>query len=241
VNVIVGLFNMIPGFPLDGGRILRALLWKLTNSLQRATRIASNVGQGVGLLFVALGILMAFGYRVPVFGRGLTSGMWLALIGLFLRNAAALHLRGSAINEALVGVRVRDVMRTTAPTVRPATSLRDLVEGWFMRFDEPAFPVMTPDGVFVGVVSVDDVRTIPPNEWPNRTAHDVMATADRLTLTAPEEELAVALRKLASSSVRQLPVLDRGLLVGLLYEKDVARWLELRTPAVGRAARVRHA
>jgi Zn-dependent protease len=112
INVMVGLFNLVPGFPLDGGRILRSILWKATGSLSKATRWAALAGQLVGWSFIGIGALMAFGHRVPFFGGGFTGGLWIALIGLFLRNAAVQYQRGAAIQDALAGVRVRDLMRS---------------------------------------------------------------------------------------------------------------------------------
>jgi Zn-dependent protease/predicted transcriptional regulator len=242
VNVTVGLFNLIPGFPLDGGRVLRALVWRISGNLQTATRTASAAGQAVGWFFVALGAAMALGYRVPFFGTGLTSGLWLALIGLFLRNAAVAHLRGAALEEALVGVRVADLMRPLGLVVHANMSVRDLVEGWFMRHDESAYPVLDDNGAFLGIVSVDDVRKVAPEQWWTRTVRDVMTPVERLGITNPEEQLSIGLRKLSGSNVAELPVLDRGSLVGMLFERDVARWLGLRAQIFrGDPARARHA
>jgi Zn-dependent protease len=227
VNVVVGLFNLLPGFPLDGGRVLRALIWKITGSLRRATWISSVVGQVVGFGFVGLGILMAFGQPVPFFGRGLGAGLWLAMIGLFLRNAAVAHQRGAIIDEALAGAHVGDLMRTQGETVDAELNLRDLIDGWFMRHDQPAYPVLD-DGAFVGIITVDDVRLGgDPGVWSMRRIRDIMTPLSRLVMTRPDEALSTALRKLGAEGVRQLPVLDdRGVLVGMLFERDVARWLE---------------
>jgi Zn-dependent protease/predicted transcriptional regulator len=242
VNVMVGVFNLIPGFPLDGGRILRAIVWKLTGSLQGATRSASFAGEAVGWLFVVTGVVMALGFQVPFFGRGLTSGLWLALIGLFLRSAAVAHLRGAALDEALVGVHVADLMRTQGPVVAADLPVRELVERWFMRHDDPAYPAME-GGSFVGLVTVDDIRKVGDTDWDVRSVRDVMTPLDKLEVTAPDEDLSSALRRLGAANVRQLPVLDRGTLVGLLCEKDVARWLSLRShiPNVPGQPRVRPA
>jgi CBS domain-containing protein len=241
VNVIVGLFNMIPGFPLDGGRVLRAIVWKVTGSLQKATQVAGGAGQAVGWLFVFLGMVMVLGYRVPFFGRGLTSGLWLALIGLFLRNAAVAHLRGAAIDQALAGVQVKDLMRTKGAYVDPNMPVRQLVDDLFLRHDELAYPVIE-NGTFVGLISIDDLRKVSPNEWWTKTVREVMTPAERLVVTSPGESLGVALRTLGSSGVPQLPVLEGGKLVGMLYEKDVARWVDLRSQVAREAPpRVRHA
>jgi Zn-dependent protease len=226
VNITVGLFNLIPGFPLDGGRVLRAIVWRVTNSLQEATRIAAGVGQGIGWMFVGLGILMTLGWTVPFFGTGFSSGLWLGLIGLFLRNAAIAQLRSVALDQMLLGVRVGDVMRRQGRTVSASLPVRQLVDVWFMRHDEPAYPVFEGER-FVGIVSVDDVRR--RSHWDDLTVSTVMTGIADLVTTTRDEDLAIALRKLASSEVRQLPVLDRnGALVGMLCEEDVLRWLDLR-------------
>jgi Zn-dependent protease/predicted transcriptional regulator len=245
VNITVGLFNVIPGFPLDGGRILRAIVWKLTGSLQRATVIASGVGQAVGWMFVAMGSAMVLGNSLPFFGRGLVSGLWLAMIGLFLRNAAILTVKRSTIDEALALVHVSDLMRTQGPAVPAHVPGRQLVDRWFMHHDESVYPVMD-DGVFAGVVSVEDVRkktaTTDERGWDFLTVREVMTPRERLVTTTRDEDLAVAVRKLESSDVRQLPVLERGVLVGMLSERDITRWLDLRA-RVSRPmpSRVRHA
>ncbi|MDF2694545.1 MAG: hypothetical protein K0S65_2928, partial [Labilithrix sp.] len=153
VNILVGVFNMIPGFPLDGGRVLRAIVWKITGSLERATRVAGAAGQAVGWLFVALGIAMVLGVRVPFFGRGITSGLWLAMIGLFLRNAAVAHVRGAAVDQALANIAVNDLMRVHGAWIDPNIPVRQLVDDWFLRHDELAYPVLQ-NGTLVGIVSV---------------------------------------------------------------------------------------
>lgn len=228
VNVIVGLFNMLPGFPLDGGRVLRAIVWRVTGSLDKATRVAGSAGQGVGWLFVVLGLAMILGISVPFFGRGVLSGLWLAMIGLFLRNAAVAHLRGATFDRAMSGVHVKDLMRTKGAHVEPAMPVRELLDDWFLRHDELSWPVIQ-NGVLSGIVSIDDLRKSKPEEWGSKTVRDIMTPVQRVVSSSTAEPLADALRKLSAAGVRQLPVVEGGLLVGMLYEKDVARWLELRS------------
>jgi Zn-dependent protease len=241
VNVVVGLFNLIPGFPLDGGRVLRAIVWRITGDLDKATRVAGGAGQAVGWLFVILGAAMALGVRLPFFGRGITSGLWLAMIGLFLRNAAVVHVRGAAVDQALASIQVRDLMRVNGAWVDSEMPLRQLVDDWFLRHDDLAYPVIR-DGVFVGIVSIDDLSKIKAGDWAMKRVGDVMTPVHRLIVTYPEEALSVALRKLGVANVRQVPVLQDRTLVGMLYEKDVSRWLQLRTQTAREApARVRHA
>lgn len=234
INVAVGIFNLVPGFPLDGGRILRALVWMSTRDVRRATRIATTIGQLVGWGFIVAGGFMVLGYAVPFFGRGLGGGVWLALIGLFLRNAATQHQAGAAIHDALAGVRVSDLMRTQGAWAPASLPVRVLVSDWFLRHEDGAFPVFD-DGRFVGIVCLDDVRRAEASSWDVRTAADVMTPLARLVTAGPEEELVDALRRLGSAGVRQLPVLGPGLapgaprLLGMLFERDIARWLELRS------------
>jgi Zn-dependent protease len=232
INILVGIFNLVPGFPLDGGRILRSILWKATGDFGRATRWAANAGQLTGLTLILMGVFMVLGFRVPFFGTGL-GGLWLALIGLFLRNAAAQHLVGAKVQEALIGLRVRDLMRTQGTWLPADLRLRALVEGWILRSDEQAFPVFDRE-TFAGVVSVDDLRRVPPAEWDARAARDVMTPRAELTTIGPDAEAFEALRALGKADVRQLPVVEGDVLVGMLFERDIARWLELEArPAAG--------
>lgn len=226
INVIVGVFNLVPGFPLDGGRILRAILWKVTGDIGLATRWATGAGQVVGYGFVLGGVLMAMGIPLPFFGRGLMPGLWLALIGLFLKNAAVRHRMGSLIQEALVGVRVCDLMRSNGAWVAADVPLRTLVTDWFLRREEQALPVFD-EGQLVGLVCFDDARRVPSGAWSTRTVRDVMTPLPRLMVAGPDEELLAAMKRLASAGVRQLPVVRQGKLVGMLHERDVARWIEL--------------
>jgi Zn-dependent protease len=244
INVAVGVFNLIPGFPLDGGRILRAITWRVTGDERRATRIATTVGQLVGWTFIVAGGFMALGYAVPFFGRGLGGGVWLALIGLFLRNAATQHQSGAAIHDALAGVRVSDLMRTQGAWAHASLSVRRLVDDLILRREDGAFPVFD-EGQFVGLVCLDDVRRLDPATWDVHTARDVMTPLPRLVVVGPDEEVFDALRRLGAARVRQLPVVQQSeqgvqVLRGMLYERDIARWLELRT-TLGRAPAPRHA
>jgi len=232
VNIIVGLFNLIPGFPLDGGRILRALLWKSTGSLRKATRWSTSVGRAVGLAFIVAGGAMALGFRIPFFGTGLGSGLWLALIGMFLRGAATQHQAGADVADALEGIHVSELMRTSGATVPANASVRELVERWFIRRDEGVLAVFHLDS-FVGIVSMEDLARVPREEWDTRAAREIMIPVKEVAKLSAEEPAFEALRKMGAAGVGGLPVLDaEGTLVGMLYERDVARWIALQTPVM---------
>jgi len=230
VNVGVGLFNLIPGFPLDGGRILRSLIWYSTRDLRTATLWSSTIGQIVGWGFVLLGVAMFFGLRVPFFGSGPAAGLWLGFIGWFLASAAHASQRNVHLQDAFEGVTVRQLMRRTRYVMPSETTISDAAQQWFMRTSEHAFPIVDEHGRFAGLLTTNDVRKVPETAWEDTPVTAAMTPLDALTVTTPSESATEALRKLAEANVEQLPVVREatGELVGALERRDVARWLELR-------------
>jgi Zn-dependent protease/CBS domain-containing protein len=227
INILVGVFNLIPGFPLDGGRILRSAIWAATGDLHVATRWASGVGQAIGWFFVFLGVAIAFGANVPFFGRGLVAGMWLAFIGWFLSSAAAMTWRRQLMQEVLEGITVGRLMRPDGPAVRPDTTVASFVGDWLMRGDERAFPVLDDEGRLLGVAALADVRATPKEAWETTAVSQVMTPASRLVTASPRDDISQALEKMVRADVSQLPVLGGERLLGMLLRRDVARWIEL--------------
>lgn len=232
INLVIGVFNLIPAFPLDGGRVLRSILWGLGGDLGRATRRVSFIGQLFGWLFIVTGLAMVFGMHVPFFGAGLASGLWLAFIGWFLWSAASQTYSRLAIDEALAGHTVAELMRREVPVVPPELPLTTLVHDYFVRSDDRAFPVMRDEQLF-GVVTISDVRAVSPAEWGATTVAAIMQPWKSVTTATPEETLVKAFEQLAQRDVDQLPVLEGGRLVGMLQRRDVARWLELAWGPIG--------
>jgi Zn-dependent protease/CBS domain-containing protein len=228
INILLGIFNMIPGFPLDGGRILRSILWAITGNLRRATRWASRVGQLVAWLLIITGIAMVFGIEVPIFGTGLLGGLWLAFIGWFLNSAAIQSYQQVVIRDVLDGVRVERMMRSSPPTVPPNVTVDHLVYDSVMGTDEHAFPVEQ-DGRLMGLVTLEDIRKVPRPEWPQVQVGQIMTPADELLVVRPEDDAAEALQKLSQRDVRQLPVMRNGDMVGLLRRQDITRWLQFHS------------
>jgi Zn-dependent protease/CBS domain-containing protein len=228
INIVLALFNLVPGFPLDGGRVLRSLLWAATGSLRRATRWAAAVGQAVAWVFIITGIAMIFGVEVPFFGTGLISGLWLAFIGWFLNSAAVESYRRVMVDDLLEGVPVARLMRSEAPTVPPNLPINRLVDEYVLKTDERAFPVVDGDRL-VGLVCLEDVRKVPRESWDRTLTSQIMTPATDLTLTTPREDASQALHKLGQRDVRQIPVVQDGHLVGMLRRRDVLRWLQLQS------------
>jgi Zn-dependent protease/CBS domain-containing protein len=228
VNIFVGLFNLIPGFPLDGGRLVRSALWAATGNLRRATRWASWLGQGLGWLMMAAGIAQVFGLQIPLLGGGTISGLWLAFIGWFLSSAASQSYRQVVVNDILEDVPVGRVMRSSPPSVPSDISIDSLVHDHVMQTDDHAFPVV--DGEkFVGIVTLDDLRSVSRDAWDTTTVGQVMTPTSELVTVTTDEDAAEAMTKLQRLDVRQLPVTRNGSLAGLLRRRDIVKWLQLQS------------
>jgi Zn-dependent protease len=227
VNIFVGIFNLLPGFPLDGGRILRSIFWAASDNLRRATRWASGLGQAMGWIMIIAGIAMLFGIQIPFFGTGI-GGLWLAFIGWFLNSAATQSYQKVVVQDILEGVTVRRMMRSEPVTVSTGVPVSGLVSDYVMGSDDHSFPVMD-DGRLVGIVTLEDIRSISKNAWERTNVGQIMTPAEELEVVDPDEEASEALNKLARRDVHQLPVVSEGRLVGLLQRRDIVRWLQLHS------------
>jgi Zn-dependent protease len=225
VNVAVGIFNLIPAFPLDGGRLLRSALWLVTKNFRKATAWASGIGKGFGWLLILMGVLMAFGVQVPIFGTGMFSGLWLAAIGWFLNAAASAANQQAMIQDVLTDVPVSRVMRSDVPVVSGDATVESLVNDWIIGTDERAFPVMDDDEV-LGIVCLQDVRKIPRNEWRTTKVKDIMTPINEVSSVLPEEDIADAMDRLMRQDIRQVPVMQNGHLIGMVRRRDIVRWLQ---------------
>jgi Zn-dependent protease len=227
VNILLAVFNLVPGFPLDGGRVLRAIMWGLTGSLRRATRWASAAGQGFAWLLIGTGLMMIFGLRVPVLGGGLLGGMWLMFIGWFLNNAALVSYRQLLVKETLEDVPVARIMQTRVTRVGPRMTVNQLIEEHLMASGQRVFPVED-SGRFVGMVCLQDLVRSERGARDRITAADIMTPVADLVCVSVRQDAAEALGILAQRNVNQLPVLDGDRLVGLLRREDVLKWLSLQ-------------
>lgn len=228
VNIFVGLFNLIPGFPLDGGRIVRSVLWGVTDDLNKATRWASWMGQGVAWLLIVAGMSMLFGVRIPVLGGGFINGIWLIFIGWFLQNAAVQSYRRLVVQNILEDVPVRRMMYTKVPTVPASVSVGTLVDSYILQSEDRAFLVYEGEKM-VGLVTIDDARKVAQEERVTTRVREIMTPSKELVVVASEEEAADAFQRLQAKDVRQLPVVQSGQIVGLLRRKDIVRWLQFQS------------
>ncbi len=215
VNLLVGVFNLVPGFPLDGGRLLRAVLWRVKGDLQRATRIATQAGSVVAFLLVGLGVFRAFS------GEFL-GGLWLVLIGLFLRQAAVGSYEQQELRRILGPLRVRDVMTSDVVQVGADVPVTRIVDDVFWRHHVSSLPVVDHDGRPIGILALAALKAQPREQWgPDVTAGQVMRALDDTLAVRPDESLWSALQSLSRNQLGRAVVLEHGKLVGYLSLKDV--------------------
>lgn len=228
VNLAIGLFNLIPGFPLDGGRVLRAIVWALTGDLRLATRVAATGGQLVGVVMIVAGLASAIGLRVPLLGAGgLVQGLWFALIGWFLYAAATAYTRTHEVRELLDDVPVMKLMRPPGATVSPDMTVDELVEDYLLRAEQRAFPVVD-NGRLVGMVCLEDVREVPRQARYRIRVGDIMTRREDLAVLPTDAVGADALDAMVRRDVAQVPIVHGGRLIGVVRRADVMRWLEVR-------------
>jgi Zn-dependent protease/predicted transcriptional regulator len=217
VNLLLAVFNLIPGFPLDGGRLLRSAIWKATGSLSRATRIASVSGQAVGWLLVAGGV--AF-----LLAGDLAGGIWFAFIGWFLVQAARSSYQELQLRNLLRGVEAEDVMAGSLLRIPPDLTLQQAVDGYFMRYDHSAFPVEA-HGRTIGLLTLRGVRRVPSQEWSTHRVREHMVPLDDQVLVAPHARMDDVLGKLEDGGANRVLVVQDGEVVGIITPSDLTRWL----------------
>ncbi len=218
VNIAVAVFNLIPGFPLDGGRVLRSIIWGLRGDRAIATRIAGRGGQVVAGLFVFWA-----GYRVLNSDVG---GLWMGLIAYFLYGAATQTLQQERVVQAVGGARVAQLMTTEYVSVPKSTSVGTLIRDYVLPRNLRAIPVVD-NGRFVGLVTIADLRKVEQDQWPMTPVEAVMTPASALPSVSPNDELVVALDRFGADELL-LPVIMDGALAGLLYRESVGGYVRTR-------------
>jgi Zn-dependent protease/predicted transcriptional regulator len=223
INLTLLVFNLLPALPLDGGRLLRAALWRFRGDLGWATSIAAGIGRGFGYLFIGLGVAM-------LIFQGSFSGAWLAFIGWFLLGAASAEARYIAAEQALEGLRVRDLMVTDPVTVDADLSLGEFMDEVARSRRFTTYPVLD-DGRPIGLLAFSSVAAVPRSEWDIRRVRDSMIPADQLPQLTEDERAFDALADLSSPTTNRALVVENGHLAGLLSITDLARALEIGRPS----------
>lgn len=222
INVSLAVFNLIPAFPLDGGRMLRALLWKWKGSLRHATRISSRIGSGFGLVLIALGVVQAV--ALDNFG----GGMWLFLLGLFLRHAAQMSYQQLLLRRAFEGEPVARFMQADPVTVPRHISVTDLVNEYVYRHHFKMYPVLDDSGRLAGCVTTRQVKELPREEWDRTTVGALASQCGPENTVQPETDAMQALAAMSRNGVSRLMVTDGERLLGILTLKDLLKFFSLR-------------
>ena len=220
INLVLAIFNLVPGYPLDGGRVLRAALWAWSKNFHKATRQAARAGQGFAVL------LMLFGAWDMVAGLAI-GGVWFLLIGAFLYTAAHNTHRQVAFQESLMGLRVGDVMTPEVVVLEAGMTLDEAVNNYFLRFGYGGFPVVD-NGRLVGVLSLKEIKAIPRYRWGTLTVGEVMAPHSLQAEIHPDEPITAAMERMIHDDRSRLVVRDGGRVLGLVTRSGIARFLDLR-------------
>ena len=219
-NVLLGIFNLIPGFPLDGGRVLHSIIWKITGNMRQSTRAAALVGQVIAYLFIFGGIWLFFtGY--------ILDGIWIGFIGWFLLSASQSANTQGNLQSALRGVTVGEVMNPTPPTVPANISLQKLIDEYFLLHGLRFALVMQADRL-AGLITLSDIRHVPREQWGYTPVDQVMIPVERLHAVSPQQSLNDVLPLMAGRDVNQLPVVQNGIPVGILSRDAIVQYLEVR-------------
>lgn len=220
VNTVIGVFNLVPGFPLDGGRVLRSIFWARQRNILDATRVASRVGEYVAYSMMGVGLLLFF------FGNVIT-GIWILLIGNFLRGVSAASYQQLFVEKALGGVTAKVVARQDYTPISPEQTIEELVERFFLAGRGRCLPVMAGEEL-LGLLTLTDVRRIPREEWKTATAYKAMTPRTKLETVGPDDELAKVLAMMASGKLNQIPVLEGNLLRGMIERTHVIDYIQAR-------------
>jgi CBS domain-containing protein len=221
MNVILAAFNMIPGFPLDGGRVLRSLIWWRSRNLRRSTRIASIVGRGFGYLFIFGGIALVF---ISQYATGLS----LVIVGWILENAAAGSYRQMALQDILRGHRVSEVMTQDCEVVPPAITVEQLVNDHILVSGRRCYSVVD-FGRALGLVTAHDVRAVERKLWPVKTVREIMTPIDKMRQARPDDDLSSVMYLLMEQNVDQVPVLQDSNIVGIVWRDSLLTFVHLRS------------
>jgi Zn-dependent protease len=220
INVGLGIFNLIPGYPLDGGRVLRAAIWWKTGNADQSTRLAARIGEGVGFAFIALGVMQVFG------GAGL-NGLWIAFIGWFLLQSAAGSYRQVEVAPFLTRRHVADLMSSDCPIVDGHLDIRHFVDEEMLRTGKRCF-LVEENGALAGLITPHEIKHVERSRWPSTMLSSVMLPAAGLRTVTPDTSLKDALELMATNDLNQLPVLANGRLRGMISRSQVLQLFQTR-------------
>ncbi|HKZ46581.1 MAG TPA: CBS domain-containing protein, partial [Thermodesulfobacteriota bacterium] len=215
------IFNMIPGFPLDGGRVLRALWWKKTGDLQKSTQIASRVGKGFAALLIGFGFFQ-------IFMGNFIGGLWMIFIGMFLQQTADSSYRQLLVKKTLERIKVGDAMTRNVVTITEDSTLTTVVEKYFFGYHFVGFPVSS-DGRITGMLTLNNVRLVPKEKWDTTLVRDVINKISPDAILSPEDNAMDALSRMISLDIGRVLIMDGNKLIGIITRRDIMKLMEFKT------------
>ena len=218
INFVLGAFNLIPGFPMDGGRILRAVLWSRTKDFFYATQKAANFGQKIALFFLFFGLFLTF--------TGSSGGMWLMLIGWFLYMGAQASYQQATLQEALSNIKVKNVMARNIVTVNSSIPIDEAVDKYFLRYGYGGFPVMN-DGKFLGIITLKEIKDVPRRDWDRVKVSDILVPHNKKWEVSPDSDVMRALELMIKEDKGRIIVMENDKIVGLITRNGIARYLQI--------------
>ena len=219
-NMMLAVFNLIPGFPLDGGRMLRAFIWKRTNNVNKATLITSRIGKGFAILLIIGGLWELL--------QGLfISGLWLIFVGMFLQQAADQGYRQTLLNRTLSSVKIRDIMVSPVIVVNVEMNLDHIVNDFFFRYRYNSFPVVSGD-TLAGIISFHDIKVVEKEKWPYTVVQDIMHKEITAFTISPESGALDALDKMIDTHSGRLVVIENGRIAGMISQRDIMQMLKMK-------------
>ena len=219
INAILGLFNLVPGFPMDGGRVLRSIIWEKKKDYFYATQRASNIGQRIALFFIFFGLFSIF--------TGVSGGLWLMLIGWFLYTAAQASYQQATLQEALAGIKVRDIMVRDFVTIGASATLDEAVDRYFLRYGYGGFPVMD-DGRFLGILTLKEVKDVPREKWGSIRVSDILVPHNRRWEVLPDDDVMKALEVMIKEDKGRVVIMEKDKLSGLITRNSIARYVQIK-------------
>ncbi len=224
INLALAAFNLIPGFPLDGGRVFRSLLWHFSGNYRRSTKIATQLGRSIGYLLIAAGILIIF---LRPFDLSWFSGLWLAFIGWFLENAASASYRQALLQDKLQEVTALDVMTPDYAVVPPNFTLNQLVQEYIFTRGHHFFLVADEDGL-EGILTLRNIKSVSPQNWDTAQVKEIMTPVDKLRVAYPNQDALSIMEQMDGNDINQMPVLSEGKVIGLITRDNLIRLVRTR-------------
>ncbi|MDD4876847.1 MAG: site-2 protease family protein [Dehalococcoidales bacterium] len=225
INTALAVFNLVPGFPLDGGRVFRSILWQVTGNYQRSTKIATQVGRGIGFLFIIAGILIIL---LRPFNLNWFTGLWLAFIGWFIENAASATYRQSQFHEALQGFTASQVMTTDYQTIPANITINQLVQGYIFTSSQGYF-LVADEGTIIGALTISNIKAVSQANWATMQVKDIMTPMSNVKIAYPDQNVLSILEQMTENNVNQMPVFSNGKVIGLITRSNLIRLLQIRS------------